>query len=405
MIPKIRNPKYNGDWQIVRLKEVVDRVTRKNIGLKSELPLTISSLDGLVDQRTYFNKVVASKDMSGYYLLKKGEFAYNKSYSKGYDFGSIKRLDSYEEGALSTLYICFSPKEGINSDFLKIYFDSLRWYGEASLICAEGARNHGLLNIGINDFFDMKIVIPTDINEQADLVSLFNKLDEKILEIRRKLELSKEIRAGLLVDIFSQKIRFKDDFGNEFPEWEEKLLSEILTEHGEKYTGNEKVYSVSVSKGLVDQVEHLGRSFAAENLDKYNIVHYGDVVYTKSPTGEFKWGIVKQSKVKSNVVVSPLYGCFTPKTSELGNILDIYFSSSVKAHNYLIDLIRKGAKNTINISNETFLNKKILLPTNENEQKKIIALFTELDKKISEEEMQLQEILTYKKGLLQKVFV
>ena len=95
---------------------------------------------------SYFNKTVASKDMSGYYLLLNGEYAYNKSYSVGYDFGSIKRLDRYPMGALSTLYICFALKKH-DSDFIKAYFDSLKWYREIYMISAEGARSHGLLNV------------------------------------------------------------------------------------------------------------------------------------------------------------------------------------------------------------------------------------------------------------------
>ena len=140
------------EWEEKKLNEIAVRVTRKNKDNVTDIPLTISSADGLIDQRNFFNKVVASKDMSGYFLLKNGEFAYNKSYSKGYNFGSIKRLDLYDEGALSTLYICFALNKNENSDFYQKYFDSLSWYPELQKICAEGARNHGLLNVPTNDF-------------------------------------------------------------------------------------------------------------------------------------------------------------------------------------------------------------------------------------------------------------
>ena len=123
-VPKLRFPGFEGEWERFKLSDFTERVTRKNANNESELPLTISSRDGLVDQISYFNKTVASKDMSGYYLLKNGEFAYNKSYSVGYDYGSIKRLDRYPMGALSTLYICFALKKN-DSDFMKVYFDSL----------------------------------------------------------------------------------------------------------------------------------------------------------------------------------------------------------------------------------------------------------------------------------------
>lgn len=124
-MPKLRFPGFADEWQKEKLRDFAERVTRKNKDNETELPLTISSKDGLVDQITYFNKQVSSEDMSGYYLLKNGEFAYNKSYSVGFDFGSINRLDRYQLGALSTLYICFSLTKH-NSDFMRTYFDSLK---------------------------------------------------------------------------------------------------------------------------------------------------------------------------------------------------------------------------------------------------------------------------------------
>ena len=153
--PKLRFPEFTEDYTPDALVDITDRVRRKNSENQTDIPLTIASIEGLVDQRTYFGKPIASKDMSGYYLLKKGEFAYNKSYSKGYPVGSIKRLDNYEQGALSTLYICFSVKEDadVTSDYLVQYFNSSVWHKTVSEICAEGARNHGLLNVSPDDFF------------------------------------------------------------------------------------------------------------------------------------------------------------------------------------------------------------------------------------------------------------
>ena len=133
--------------------EVAHRVIRKNEGNQSDLPLTISAQHGLVDQRDYFNNQVASRDMSGYYLLENGEFAYNKSTSGDSPWGAIKRLIKYEKGCLSTLYICFGLDQG-DPDFLVTYYETNRWHGEVQTIAAEGARNHGLLNIAPDDFFE-----------------------------------------------------------------------------------------------------------------------------------------------------------------------------------------------------------------------------------------------------------
>ncbi len=167
--PKLRFAEFTDEWKVLKLSDIADRINRKNSNNETDLPLTISSLDGLVDQRTYFNKVVASKDMSGYYLLKNGEFAYNKSYSVGYNFGSIKRLDRFDMGALSTLYICFSLKDENQSDFILKYFDSQKWYKGIYAICAEGARNHGLLNVSVNDFFNMEICLPKEEKEKEKI--------------------------------------------------------------------------------------------------------------------------------------------------------------------------------------------------------------------------------------------
>jgi len=405
--PKLRFKEFDGEYICDSLSEISTRVRRKNSENQTDIPLTIASIEGLVDQRTYFGKTVASKDMSGYYLLKNGEFAYNKSYSKGYPVGSIKRLDKYEQGALSTLYICFSLKDDadVTSDYLVQYFNSPVWYEAVNEVCAEGARNHGLLNVSPDDFFATAHYFAPTKKEQEKVSAFLSLYDKKIEKQSNKITALENRRKGLLQQIFSQEIRFKDDNGNEFPDWEDTLLSDILTERKLKSTGNEEVYSVSVAKGLVNQIEHLGRSFAAEDTSKYKVVKPGDVVYTKSPTGDFKWGIVKQSMIDKDVIVSPLYGIFIPKSYAFGYVLDAYFSSNVRAHNYLITQIRKGAKNTINITNDVFLAKEICLPTSEEEAKKIQSFVELLNKQIQVEKDKLEAIKLVKKGLLQQMFV
>ena len=178
--------------------------------------------------------------------------------------------------------------------------------------------------------------------EEQDKVTTFLLLsDQKIETQMAKVEDLEARRKGLLHQIFSLEIRFKADNGSEFPDREDTMLSDILTERKLKSTGNEEVYSVSVAKRLVNQIEHLGRSFAAEDTSKYKVVKPGDVVYTKSPTVDYKWGIVKQSMIDKDVIVSPLYGIFILKSYAFGFVLDAYFSSSVRAHNYLISQIKK----------------------------------------------------------------
>lgn len=177
------------DWEQRKLGDLVDRVTRKNQDLVSELPLTISAQYGLIDQNEFFDKRVASKDVSGYYLIENGEFAYNKSTSTDAPWGAIKRLDRYENGVLSTLYIVFGIKANnpIDSDFLVSYYSTNLWHKGIHEIAAEGARNHGLLNIAPADFFETKLMIPQDIEEQKKIGKYFEELERLITLHHHKL--------------------------------------------------------------------------------------------------------------------------------------------------------------------------------------------------------------------------
>ena len=165
-------------WEQRKLGDIATRGTRKNEG-ESDLPLTISAQHGLVDQRTFFNNQVASKDMSGYYLLRKGEFAYNKSTSGDSPWGAVKRLVNYEKGCVSTLYICFRL-DGTDPNYLVTYYETDCWHKGVQMIAAEGARNHGLLNIAPNDFFDTVLALPSSQEEQRRVGSLFARLDSLI---------------------------------------------------------------------------------------------------------------------------------------------------------------------------------------------------------------------------------
>lgn len=201
--PKIRFKGFTEDWEQRKLGEIVERVTRKNQDLVSELPLTISAQYGLIDQNEFFDKRVASKDVSGYYLIYNGEFAYNKSTSSDAPWGAIKRLDRYENGVLSTLYIVFKIKdeEVTSSDFVATYYDTSNWHKEIKAIAAEGARNHGLLNIAPNDFFQTKLMVPQDIDEQQKIGGCFKMLNNLITLHQYKQKL---LKIGLFTYIKSK---------------------------------------------------------------------------------------------------------------------------------------------------------------------------------------------------------
>ena len=207
-VPTLRFAEFTDEWEKYELSHFVTRITRRNKNNKSSLPLTISAQYGLVDQISFFNKTVASVDLSGYYLLYNGDFAYNKSYSNDYAWGAVKRLDKYEKGCLSSLYFVFRPNDNVDSDYLTHYFESSKWHKGISNIAGEGARNHGLLNMAVDDYFATKHYLPS-LHEQKKIARFFNAITRRI-EIQNKIiedlkVLKKELNYSLIGRIINGK--------------------------------------------------------------------------------------------------------------------------------------------------------------------------------------------------------
>ena len=207
-VPTLRFAEFTDEWEKYELSHFVTRITRRNKNNKSSLPLTISAQYGLVDQISFFNKTVASVDLSGYYLLYNGDFAYNKSYSNDYAWGAVKRLDKYEKGCLSSLYFVFRPNDNVDSDYLTHYFESSKWHKGISNIAGEGARNHGLLNMSVDDYFATKHCLPSW-PEQKKIARFFNAITRRI-EIQNKIiedlkVLKKELNYSLIGRIINGK--------------------------------------------------------------------------------------------------------------------------------------------------------------------------------------------------------
>lgn len=192
-------------------------------------------------------------------------------------------------------------------------------------------------------------------------------------------------------------------FPNDGGDWELVKLSKLLRERYEKNDGKCEVFSVSVHKGFVNQVEHLGRSYSAADTSNYNLVRPFDIVYTKSPTGEFPYGIVKQSMVSKNVVISPLYGVFEPINELVGRYIATYFESPARANLYLAPIIKKGAKNTIQITNETFISELIPFPKSASELKKVVDCIAAIDELVLATGSQLKALQDHKAALIQRL--
>lgn len=404
--PKLRFKADDGSefpaWEKKTLGDIVERVTRKNRDNQTDVPLTISSLDGLVDQRDYFKKTVASKDMSGYFLLQNGEFAYNKSYSVGFDYGSIKRLDRYPCGALSTLYICFSlkPNVDIDSDYLTHYFDSQKWNSEVAAICAEGARNHGLLNVSTSDFFDINIMSPS-LPEQRKISDFLSAVDAVIAAQQAEVDAWEQRKKGVMQKLFSQEVRFKADDGSEFPDWEEKALGEIVQEYRE-YCEKDGTYEhVSLTKdGVVPKTERYDRDYLVRHADKkYRVTHMNDICYNPA---NLKFGVICRNTYGDGIF-SPIY-----ITYRVNESYDPAFIEALVVRDSFIQQALRFQEGTVyermSVSPSDFESMLVSVPSL-SEQRKIADCLASMDEVIQKSKDKLAKWQELKKGLLQQMFV
>ena len=387
--PKLRFPEFKEPWKQVRLSDFAQRVVRKNKNNETDLPLTISSKDGLVDQISFFNKTIASKDISNYYLIRNGEFAYNKSYSVGYDFGSIKRLERYPMGALSTLYICFTLTKH-NSDYIKTYFDSLKWYKEIYMISAEGARNHGLLNVPTDDFFDTYHYITDNPDEQQKIAAFINLIDQRIQKQQQLLENIKKYKRGALSALFPKKgeITPQYRFAGFTEPWKQRKAKDLCSiSTGKSNTQdrvNDGIYPFYVRSPIV---EHSNRYL----FDEEAVLTVGDGV----GTGKVFHYVNGKYDLHQRV-----YRMFDFSEEITAKYFYYYFS------NHFYDrVMAMTAKTSVDsVRYEMIADMDIVLPKVK-EQMAISACFDRLDNLITLHQHKYDTLLFLKNAILQQMFI
>ena len=412
--PKIRFKGFTDAWELRELGEIANRITRKNQNLESTLPLTISAQYGLIDQNEFFDKRIASKDVSGYYLLKKGEFAYNKSYSSDAPWGAIKRLDKYENGVLSTLYIIFEIKDKTktDSDFIVSYYDTDRWHKEVQSVAAEGARNHGLLNISPNDFFETVLTIPKSVEEQRQIGIYFRTLDHLITLHQRKCETLQKLKKSMLQKMFPKN-------GSCFPEirfagftdaWELRELGEIANRITRKNQNLESTLPLTISAqyGLIDQNEFFDKRIASKDVSGYYLLKKGEFAYNKSYSSDAPWGAIKRLDKYENGVLSTLYIIFEikDKTKTDSDFIVSYYDTD-RWHKEVQSVAAEGARNhgLLNISPNDFFETVLTIPKSVEEQRQIGIYFRTLDHLITLHQRKLETLKKLKKAMLQKMFI
>src|SRR3989339_151020 len=399
-IPKLRFAKFDSEYTLKELKDLGyfksgTGFPEKEQGGELGIPFyKVSDMNILGNeyQMNFANNYVETKQIekNKYKIIKDDSLIFAKVGAAIF----LERKRMAKQFILDNNMMAFIPSGDVH--YYYYLFQTIR--------LSRYAQVGALPSYNATDLAFIKVFIPTE-GEQKKIATFLSAVDKKIQQLNREKKLMEQYKKGVMQKLFSQEIRFKDENGQNYPNWEKRKFNQVLFEHKLKSTGNEEVYSVSVHKGLINQIEHLGRSFAAATTGHYNLVKPNDIVYTKSPTGNFPLGIIKQSKIDKDVIISPLYGVFTPETFGLGYMLNVYFESPINAHNYLHSIIQKGAKNTISITNSKFLSKSLLLPISKEEQNKIGSCLKELDRKISLMETQINQFESFKKGLLQQMFI
>lgn len=366
----------DGDVQIVGMKDIVD-------GRVSVTDLGVTRVNG--------NEKIR-------YTLRRGDILINRTNS--YDLvGKVAIFDADIEAVFASYLVRLEVKKNLVDPWFLNYW--LNHSVAQHTIKRIATRAVSQANINPTEFKKYCVVPLPPLAEQRRIVEILRPWDDAIKNLEA-LQKAKTVRLQWFRTEFLAGKRRLHGFSSE---WPKVPLSHVLTEHGLTSKGTEEVYSVSVRLGLVHQIEHLGRSFAAKETAHYNRVLHGDIVYTKSPTGDFPFGIIKQSNLGKEVIVSPLYGVFSPMTRHLGIILDAYFESPVAARNYLYPLVQKGAKNTIAITNKRFLEGKLLLALDPAEQEALAELLETVKAEIALIKAECNALNRQKRGLMQKLLI
>lgn len=391
-VPTLRFHEYTDEWHIFALSDFVTRITRRNKNNESSLPLTISAQYGLVDQITFFNKTVASVDLSGYYLLYNGDFAYNKSYSNDYAWGAVKRLDRYDKGCLSSLYFVFRPKDSVDSDYLTHYFETKKWHKGISDIAGEGARNHGLLNIAVDDYFATKHYLPS-LSEQKKIAYFLNLITKRI-EIQNKIIEDLKILKKELCNRY-----FKAAHENESLKY--VTLSSVLSERKE-YCEKDGTYTHGTlsKEGVAPKSERYDRDFLVKKEDKqYKVTHYNDICYNPA---NLKFGVICRNTY-GDLIFSPIYVTFEISNSVYPAYMELFLTNA-----NFIGRIRRYEQGTVYermaVSPEDFLSYETRMPAYE-KQVKFADKIQRIHEKIELESAILDKYQSQRKYLLNAMFI
>ncbi|PWX18083.1 restriction endonuclease subunit S, partial [Clostridium perfringens] len=277
-VPKLRFKGFEDEWENYKLGSFSEKITEKNKGFKVKNVISNSAKNGLISQRDFFEKDIANKNnIDGYYIIKNGDFVYNPRKSNEAPYGPINKYKFKDDGVVSPLYFCFRINNKVSNEYLEEYFKSSKWYRYVHMNSDQGAR-HDRVSIKDSEVMNMKIKLPS-LQEQEKIANFLSKVDSIIEKQEKKVEYWNSYKKGMMQKIFSQKIRFKDGNGMDYPEWEKKNLKYVLSEISEKTKENNQ-YEVlsSTANGVFKQSEYFNREIASADNTGYKILRLNQIV-------------------------------------------------------------------------------------------------------------------------------
>ncbi|MGO4931910.1 restriction endonuclease subunit S [Clostridium perfringens] len=400
-VPKLRFKGFEDEWENYKLGSFSEKITEKNKGFKVKNVISNSAKNGLISQRDFFEKDIANKNnIDGYYIIKNGDFVYNPRKSNEAPYGPINKYKFKDDGVVSPLYFCFRINNKVSNEYLEEYFKSSKWYRYVHMNSDQGAR-HDRVSIKDSEVMNMKIKLPS-LQEQEKIANFLSKVDSIIEKQEKKVEYWNSYKKGMMQKIFSQKIRFKDENGRDYPKWESKRFKEILIEPKKEKVENPSKMELLTVKLHCKGVEKTGKyPNETKGGRPYYIRNEGELLIGRQNMHNGGIGLVKNEcdgNIASNAISS-----FIIKNSDKGNIKYIYLFLSNSNFYKRIDLLIGGTGQK-EISKSELDNLKIEIPLLE-EQNKIVKLFSNVDNIIEKENKKLEELKQWKKGLLQQMFV
>lgn len=384
-VPELRFPGFEGEWEEKKLGEFAGKVTQKNVDKKYIETLTNSAELGIISQKDYFDKEISNIDnIKKYYVVEENDFVYNPRMSNYAPFGPVNRNKLGKKGVMSPLYTVFKI-QNIDLNFIEFYFKSSKWYRFMALNGDSGARADRF-SIKDRTFMEMPLHIPC-MDEQIKIGQFFSKLDRQIELEEQKLELLQQQKKGYMQKIFSQELRFKDENGKDYPEWEETTIKEIAQINTGKKDTKDAITNGSYDFYVRSPIVYKINTFSYEGeaiLTVGDGVGVGKVFHYVNGKFDYHQRVYKISDFKN------YYGL----------LLFYYFSQ-----NFLKETKKYSAKTSVDsVRKDMIANMKVPRPIYI-EQKKIGQFIKIVDNKTKIQKQVIELLKQRKKSLLQKMFI